>query len=171
MRAGLVLEIFIITAALAIALMVFLANYRLQDRLPQHDVAARGYALRRYWFWAVLIGAIATFFLTVPHFPYPWVSAAPNARHISVVAQQYAFTVAQTVPLNVPIVFDVTSNDVNHGFGIYAPDGSLISQVQAMPGYVNHLPLTFRRPGRYVIRCLEFCGIAHASMQGSFEVR
>jgi cytochrome c oxidase subunit II len=168
---SLILDIFLAAAGLAIALMLFLGNYRLGDLLAQHDVAARGYTLRRYWFWAMLIGAIAAFFLTVPHFPYPWVSAAPNSRHISVVAQQYSFTVAQTIPLDVPIVFDVTSDDVNHGFGIYAPDGRLISQVQAMPGYVNRLPITFHQRGHYEIRCLEFCGIAHASMRGGFDVQ
>lgn len=70
-----------------------------------------------------------------------------------------------------PIVFDVTSKDVNHGFGIYDPAGHLVAQVQAMPEYVNHLPLRLTARGHYTVRCLEYCGIAHAAMQGAFEVR
>ena len=45
--------------------------------------------------------------------------------------------------------FDVTSIDVNHGFGIYDPNGHLVGSVQAMPGYHNKLDLTLDRPGVY----------------------
>ena len=55
--------------------------------------------------------------------------------------------------------FDVTSIDVNHGFGLYDPDGHLIGSVQAMPGYHNQLDLTLDEPGVYRIRCLELCGL------------
>jgi cytochrome c oxidase subunit 2 len=166
-----ILEIFITVAALVIALMLFLANYRSRETLAQQVVATRAYTLRRYWFWLVLVGAVVTFALTVPYFPYPHAAALANFKHFSVVAQQFSFTLPETVPLNRPVVFDVTSKDVNHGFGIYGPSGGVVSQVQAMPGYVNHLALTFTVPGHYVVRCLEYCGIAHAEMQGGFEVR
>lgn len=168
---GLILQIFLVAAVLAIAVMAFLANAGASAPLPQEAVTAPGYRLRRYWFWIVFAGAIAAFVLTIPHFPYPQAAASADAKHVRVVAQQYGFIVDSVVPLGRPVVFDVTSRDVNHGFGIYAPDGALISQVQAMPEYVNHLPVTFTVPGHYTIRCLEYCGIAHAGMQGGFEVR
>lgn len=166
-----ILEIFLVVAAIAIVVMVWLGNDRPGQPLPQEVVVSRGYALRRYWFGLVTIVAVATFGLTIPHFPYPPASAAPNVEHFKVIAQQYSFSVPADVPLNRPVVFDVTSHDVNHGFGIYAPDGRMFSQVQAMPEYVNHLPLTFTVPGHYTIRCLEYCGIAHAAMQGGFDVK
>ncbi|HEU5479495.1 MAG TPA: hypothetical protein VFU90_06655 [Candidatus Tumulicola sp.] len=168
---GLILQIFLVTAVLAIGVMLFLANAGAGAPLPQEAVTARGYRLRRYWFWIVFAGAIAAFVLTIPHFPYPRAAASAGVKHVRVVAQQYGFTVDAVVPLRQPVVFDVTSKDVNHGFGIYAPDGSLVSQVQAMPEYVNHLPVTFNVPGHYTIRCLEYCGIAHAAMQAGFDVR
>lgn len=166
-----ILEIFIVVAAIAVIAMLFLANYRAREPLPQDVVVSRGYALRRYWFWLVLVVAVASFAMTIPYFPYPRAQAAANTKHFRVVAQQYSFTVPAVVPLDVPVVFDVTSKDVNHGFGIYGPSGAIVSQVQAMPGYVNHLPVKFTAAGHYVIRCLEYCGIAHASMQGGFDVR
>jgi heme/copper-type cytochrome/quinol oxidase subunit 2 len=73
-------------------------------------------------------------------------------------------------PLNRRIIFEVTSSDVTHGFGIYGPDGQLIAQTQAMPDYVNYLDVTFHQPGHYTVRCLEFCGVAHAIMQKDFTV-
>jgi cytochrome c oxidase subunit 2 len=168
---NLIFEIFIVVAALAIIAMLFLANYRSREPLAQEVVTSRGYALRRYWFWLVVAVAVATFAITVPYFPYPRASASANAKHFSVVAQQYGFVVSAIIPVNVPVIFDVTSKDVNHGFGIYGPNGAIVGQVQAMPGYVNHLPMTFTVAGHYLIRCLEYCGIAHAAMQGGFEVR
>jgi cytochrome c oxidase subunit II len=167
----LVFRIFAASSAAAIAVMVFLANYGAGKPLPQADVAARGYALRRYWFALVLVTALAAFAVSIGHFPYYAQSGTEGALHVPVVAQQYSFTIRSPLPLRRPIVFDVESRDVNHGFGIYGPGGFVVSQVQAMPGYVNHLPVEFTVPGRYTIRCLEFCGIAHAAMQGEFEVR
>lgn len=167
----LILEIFIVVAVLAVAAMLFLANYRSNEPLPQEVVTSRGYAFRRYWFWLVLVVALTAFAVTIPYFPYPRADASANAKHFSVVAQQYGFAVAPVIPLDTPVIFDVTSKDVNHGFGIYGPDGALVGQVQAMPGYVNHLPMTFTMAGHYLIRCLEYCGIAHAAMQGGFDVR
>ncbi|MEO9169719.1 MAG: cytochrome oxidase [Candidatus Baltobacteraceae bacterium] len=167
----LVLKIFLVVAAVAIGSMVLFANAGARSPISQEAVNARGYALRRYWFWAVLIGAVLAFALTIPHFPYPSAHASMTDEHITVVAEQYGFTLPPTIPRDRPIIFDVTSKDVNHGFAIYAPDGSLFSQVQAMPQYINHLPVTFTVPGHYTLRCLEYCGIAHASMQGGFDVR
>jgi cytochrome c oxidase subunit 2 len=151
--------------------MVILGNYRNREPLPQEVVTSRGYGIRRYWFWAVIAGSVAAFFLTIPSFPYLSTAAEADAIHFPVVAQQYGFTTPAVVPLNRNVIFDVSSKDVNHGFGIYAPDGAMMSQVQAMPGYVNHLRVRFTVPGHYLIRCLEYCGIAHAAMQGGFTVR
>lgn len=171
MESSTVLKIFIGVAGLAVLLITWLGNYRSHEPLPQAEVTAAGYAIRRYWFWFTLAVAIIVFAVTIPQFPYSKAAAAANARHYAVFAQQYGFTLPATVPRNTPIVFDVTSKDVNHGFGIYRPDGTVISQVQAMPGYVNHLQVTFTVPGHYTVRCLEYCGIAHAAMQGGFDVK
>ena len=167
----LIFVVFIVVAAIVLIVMLALGNYRNSDPLPQAEVTASGYRLRRYWFWGILIGAVLAFVASIPHFPYPQTQASPNARHITVTAQQYGFQVASPLPANTDLIFDVTSRDVNHGFAIYAPDGGVFSQVQAMPGYVNHLPVRFVKSGHYTIRCLEYCGIAHAAMQGGFDVR
>lgn len=164
-----VLEIFLIIAAVAIFAMVFLALYGSRDPVSQAVVSAKGYAIRRYWFAVLLAAAVAVFVYTIPHFPYA--SANTPGKHYTVVAQQYSFMLPQTLPADTPVVFDVTSRDVNHGFAIYDPNGRLVGQVQAMPDYVNHLPFAFHTRGHYTVRCLEYCGIAHAAMQGGFDVR
>ncbi|HKU66959.1 MAG TPA: hypothetical protein VJP85_04190 [Candidatus Baltobacteraceae bacterium] len=164
-----VLEVFLIVAAVAIAIMLLVALYGGKTPVGQDVVSANGYAIRRYWFVTVLAASFAVFIFTIPHFPYA--GAQTPGTHYKVVAQQYSFALPQTLPANTPIVFDVTSRDVNHGFAIYDPQGRLVGQVQAMPDYVNHLPFEFRTRGHYTVRCLEYCGIAHAAMQGGFDVR
>lgn len=164
-----ILELFLVIAAVAIALMVFLALYASGRPVAQSVVSSQGYAIRRYWFFTVLTAAIAVFIFTIPRFPYG--SAQSSGTHYRVIAQQYSFLLPAAVPADKQVVFDVTSRDVNHGFAIYDPRGRLVGQVQAMPGYINHLPFKFHLPGHYTVRCLEYCGIAHAAMQGGFEVR
>ena len=164
-----ILEVFLVVAALAIAVMVSVALYGSREPVSQAAVSSKGYAIRRYWFWTVLIVAVAAFIVSIPRFPYG--SAQSLGKHYTVIAQQYSFSLPAVLPADTPVVFDVTSRDVNHGFAIYDPDGRLVGQVQAMPDYVNHLPFRFHTRGRYTVRCLEYCGIAHAAMQGGFEVR
>lgn len=165
----LVLKIFLIVGAAAIAAMVAMALYGARNPLPQDAVFSKGYVVRRYWLTLIVIMVVAAFVATLPLFPYP--TAAMTGRHYSVVAEQYGFVMPQELPKDTPIIFDVTSRDVNHGFGIYDPRGRLIGQVQAMPDYVNHLPFTFHAAGHYTIRCMEYCGIGHDEMQEGFVVR
>jgi cytochrome c oxidase subunit II len=161
---------FLVSAAAILAIMVGIAATTTQPPEPQSAVTVTGYRLRRGWLWLLAAAAVAALALSIPVFPYGK-PATLAGQHYSVVAMQYAFELPASVPADTPIVFDVTSKDVNHGFGIYDPQDRLVAQVQAMPDYVNHLPLTLRERGRYAVRCLEFCGIAHAAMLGAFEVR
>jgi heme/copper-type cytochrome/quinol oxidase subunit 2 len=39
-----------------------------------------------------------------------------------------------------------------------------------MPGYHNELDLTLTEVGVYRIRCLELCGLNHATMENTFAV-
>lgn len=160
-----------LAATIAVLLvMAAIARTTHAATLPQSDVTPPGYALRRGWLWVLAAVALVSLGVSLPAFPYP-AARAQNVRHYAVTAMQYGFQAPPVLPVNTPIVFDVTSRDVNHGFGIYDPRGRLYAQVQAMPMYVNHLPVTFRTPGHYTIRCMEYCGIAHAAMQGAFDVR
>lgn len=166
-----ILLLFIAVAALLLLIMAFIARTTHEPALRQSDVTPPGYALRRGWLWVLAAVTLVALGISLPAFPYPQ-GRQTGAHHYRVTAMQYAFQITPPfVAAGDPIVFDVTSKDVNHGFGIYDPAGHLVAQVQAMPEYVNHLPLRLTTRGRYTIRCLEYCGIAHAAMQGAFEVR
>ena len=66
--------------------------------------------------------------------------------------------------------FDVTSVDVNHGFGLYDPHGHLIGSVQAMPGLPQQARLDADRGRRLPDLCFELCGVNHSTMQNTFTV-
>jgi cytochrome c oxidase subunit 2 len=148
---------------LAVFLWV-LGNARRQQDFP--EVQAHAYMLRGWWFRVLLLliaGALGVSFAALP---YPWIVAAAHrsALPIKVTAHQFTFSMPARLPANRLLEFEVTSSDVNHGFGIYDAEGQLLGQVQAMPDYVNRLYFTFPHPGVYTIRCLEYCGIGHDAM-------
>jgi cytochrome c oxidase subunit 2 len=139
---------------------------------PYPEVAGRAYRLRLFWFFT-LGGILAAVFLTaLPYVPYAHyrLASGPAAIHVKVTASQYSWGIDGGVASGGKIEFAVTSADVNHGFGIYDPSGHLVGQVQAMPGYTNHLILQFAGPGDYTVRCLEYCGPGHSSMYMTMRV-
>ena len=70
------------------------------------------------------------------------------------------------LPLNKPIIFKVTSNDVKHSFWI--PQMGI--KVDANPGYETEVAVTPNRVGIYDVRCAELCGLLHAYMQAQVHV-
>jgi cytochrome c oxidase subunit 2 len=93
------------------------------------------------------------------------------AQVVDVVGHQWTWDVSQThLKVGEPVEFRVTASDVNHGFAIYAPDGRIVIQTQAMPGFTNKILYTFQTPGTYRIMCLEYCGVAHHGMTAELEV-
>jgi cytochrome c oxidase subunit 2 len=161
---------FLLCAGAILIAMCLIASTTHDKAEPQSGVQPKGYRLRRGWLWALAAVAILAFGISLAGFPYGKPAEA-DGPHFKVFAYQYGFQMPSTIPVNTAVIFDVTSRDVNHGFGIYDPANHLISQVQAMPGYVNHLAVTFRTKGHYAVRCLEYCGIAHAAMQEGFDVQ
>jgi cytochrome c oxidase subunit 2 len=65
-----------------------------------------------------------------------------------------------------PVKFVARSVDVNHGFGIMkgSSDSIVLLQMQVIPKLDNVFYYTFKEPGTYFIRCLEYCGYAHPYM-------
>lgn len=163
--------IFLMLSAVTICTLVAIAFAAHGPVVEQTAIQNRGYSLRRIWFRALAVTAVLAFLLSLPAFPYGARSQLASSPHYPVTALQFAFVVPAVLPINTPIVLDVTATDVNHGVGIYDPDGRIVAQVQAMPGYTNPLPLALKKPGQYTVLCMEYCGIAHHLMRATFEVR
>jgi cytochrome c oxidase subunit II len=54
--------------------------------------------------------------------------------------------------------FNVTSDDLTYGFGLFRADNSMLFQMQVLPGYVNDIIWKFEKPGVYSIRSTEYSG-------------
>ena len=129
-----------------------------------------GYWLRKRWLALLLVVGVLAVGISLFDLPYASGGAASRTV-VKVTAGQFFWSLTpDRVPVGTPVRFDVTSVDVNHGFGLYDPHGHLIGSVQAMPGYHNELDLDLTQPGVYQIRCLEYCGLNHATMDGSLTV-
>jgi cytochrome c oxidase subunit 2 len=129
-----------------------------------------GYWLRKRWL--AFLAGLGVVWVGVSLFALPYPSGAAGGRAVVVVkGGQFFWSFSPpSVPVGSRVRFEVTSVDVNHGFGLYDPRGHLVGSVQAMPGYVNRLDLTLSEPGVYRVRCLEYCGLNHATMEANFLV-
>jgi cytochrome c oxidase subunit 2 len=70
------------------------------------------------------------------------------------------------IPLNQPVRFEVTSQDVIHGF--YLPDFRV--HQDAVPGLTSLVWLQANKLGTYDIRCTQFCGTNHYQMKAQITV-
>jgi cytochrome c oxidase subunit 2 len=104
----------------------------------------------------------------------PWphdAQANQVTRHIDVKAIQWGWELSdQKAKVGEVIEFRVTSEDVNHGFGLYNEQMQMLAQIQAMPGFTNKVRHRFTEPGKYKILCMEYCGLAHHGMVADFDV-
>jgi len=167
---------------MGIALIVFTYVYLSSKKTDQ---GMSNPLKKRFWFFlilAVMMGIFAS--VTIPKSPYFAFADKTPAKVIHVAAMQFSFFLSENaidpehpsgqgieLPVNEVVEFRVTSLDVNHGFAIYNESNRLITQTQAMPGYVNRLRYQFDEPGKYNILCLEYCGMAHQVMRSSFTVK
>jgi cytochrome c oxidase subunit II len=184
----------VFVAATLIILGVFVAVAR-SSRDSRTVDYTRVNRLRLQFFVALSVVLLLFLLLTIRRLPYPVEARTPD-RVVNAVGKQYAWSLTDSpgpgpggvaaptlatwdrdfsptvnVAAGTTVEFRVTTLDVNHGFSLYAPDGHLVSQTQAMPGYMNRLRVTFDQSGTYTVLCLEFCGMSHHRMRAVVEVR
>ncbi len=159
--------ILLITLALmAATLVVILRAVLATDGPPPSDTAPK---MRIRLLWALVGLGVLLSVASLREWPHK--SAGSDAMVVNITSGQWWWETDTTeIPLGQQVEFRVTSEDVNHGLGIYDPDMRLVVQVQAMPTYTNKVVHTFDQPGTYQNLCMEFCGIAHHDMTYEFDV-
>ena len=70
------------------------------------------------------------------------------------------------LPVNRPVVFHVTSDDVIHSFWVV----QMGIKVDANPGPGHQATVTPTGSGTFDVRCAELCGLLHADMETSVHV-
>lgn len=142
-------------------------------------VSGKGYALRAKYFKTLIAFSVIICTITFMYMPYPRFAkgrVVGDIKVYKVMASQFSFEIldedgndVEQIPAGA-IRFDVTSDDVNHGFGVYTEEGNIIGNVQMMPDYINSLYMQIDEPGMYTVWCMEYCGVAHHDMKAEFEV-
>jgi len=56
------------------------------------------------------------------------------------------------------VLFNVKSNDLTYGFGLFRQDGTLVTQMQVNPGSRNDILWTFNRNGEFDLTSTEYSG-------------
>jgi cytochrome c oxidase subunit 2 len=156
--------------ALFFAGVFLVIGVRAGSDVPDERVHRVGYWLRKRWLALLLAIGVVVVGISLLDLPFATGSGAGRTV-VKVTGGQFFWSlVPNNVPAGTRVRFDVSSIDVNHGFGLYDPHGHLIGSVQAMPGYQNKLDVTLTEAGVYRIRCLEFCGLNHSTMESSLTV-
>jgi cytochrome c oxidase subunit 2 len=123
------------------------------------------------WFMFAVVALAVLLLATLAFIPYGDNAKAEGQQEVVVESQQFAWIMTpSTIQAGVPVRFAVTTRDVNHGFAVYNDKNILLFQIQAVPEHTSHIVYTFKVPGRYQIVCLEFCGVNHHKMLGTFTV-
>jgi cytochrome c oxidase subunit 2 len=163
---------------LAYSLLVFRSRGRpTEDGIPLYPRPALQIG------WIGITSALCLFLVIWGLFAfYQETSAATTSDTlvVKVTAQQWLWTFeypqygmssagAQEIelPVNRPVIFQVTSEDVLHGFAVRA----LGVRVDANPGYTTTTPVvTPTQLGKDVVQCVELCGLYHSYMWESINV-
>jgi cytochrome c oxidase subunit 2 len=101
----------------------------------------------------------------------------PNTLQVDVTGQQWLWTFSYpgannvetrslVLPINRPVEFFVTSEDVTHGFW----PAALGVQVDANPNTVTVVQATPDKLGGFTVRCSQLCGLYHSLMYASGSV-
>jgi len=179
---------FVVLTALAVPVGMFvwvflgysLFAFRVKDRPTEDGVPLQPRPALQIG-WLSVTGGLCLFLLIwgFTAFYQETAAAAPNTLIVRVTGQQWAWTFdypqyglssqSQVIdlPVNRPVQFVVTSEDVLHGFAIRA----LGVRIDANPGEVTTAPIvTPTQVGNYTVYCVELCGLYHSYMWEAVNV-
>ena len=175
-----------LVGAIAIFLITIWLISAAKPAWSAETVTTQLYKLRGRYFLVLTVVLVIMLLVTLSSLPYRSMASAEPAYIVPVTGRLWSWEIgplqdrngdpvqaeadALVLPLGEPLEFQVTAEDVNHGFGIYTEAGQLIAQTQAMPGYPNSLVHTFTEPGTYHVLCMEYCGLAHHVMTTTITI-
>jgi cytochrome c oxidase subunit 2 len=174
----------ILAVPVALWVFVFLAYslifFRVRERPTEDAPVMKPYPNLQIGFLGIT-GALCLFLVIWGLFGFyqESVASAANPLIVKVTAQQWFWSFDYTnygisikgqtieLPVNRAVEFDVTSEDVLHGFALQA----FGMRIDANPGEVTVLPaVTPTQIGNYTVRCVELCGLYHSYMWESVKV-
>ena len=119
----------------------------------------------KIWLGVLIAVALAFNIVTLtPLIPWQewmlWSSPAPT-QTFTIQIEDYRFEFPrQTMEVKAGeyVEFVATSQDVTYGFGVFRKDGTMVFQMQVVPGHENEVLWEFNKDGVYDIRSTEYSG-------------
>lgn len=117
--------------------------------------------------WIITLAIVAVTFHVITYLKLPWVKweimsqVMTPKKEFKIRVGGYKFNFPETpmkIKVNDPIKFSVTSEDVTYGFGVFRADGTLVFQMQVVPGHINEILWIFSEEGSYTVRSTEYSG-------------
>ena len=147
------------------------------DPTPSATQRAKISRLEVVWLGAVLAVFLFINLASLKYMPTLASAHAATTRtdiqNIDLTATSWKYDMSgRQVEAGRPVRFSGRSSDTMHGFAVYHPDGRMLFTMMLMPGLTKPTSLihTFKDPGKYKVRCLEYCGIAHHAMSDELVV-
>ena len=155
-----------LTLMAALSVVFWRAARAAQGGEPGPNVNAK----RKGLIWALTLFGVLISAGSLREWPHA-VASEDDALAVHISGGQWWWEIDTVeIPINTPVNFTVTTEDVTHGMGIYNSDMRLLIQAQAIPGYDSVITYAFETPGTYQVLCMEYCGVAHHDMINEFEV-
>lgn len=90
---------------------------------------------------------------------------ADKAFNIKIANHEFIFpSEKMEIKVGETALFDVRSEDLTYGFGLFREDNSMLFQMQVVPGHKNDILWKFEKAGIFTIRSTEYSGPKGAQM-------
>lgn len=165
-----------LTAPVMVCLVWFAAKYRRGSPADRSHPPRKATWIETGWSVIPFLLALA-FYVWAARLFYVGAHPPDGAIDIAVIAKQWMWKVRHPggqgeinelhVPAGQPVKLTMTSQDVIHS--LFLPELRLKQDV--LPGRYTYLWFQAERPGRYALRCTQFCGTDHAVMGGRLIVQ
>jgi cytochrome c oxidase subunit 2 len=156
------------------AILYIAVRYRRRDEDFIPKQIGGNNALEFTWTLIPALILFSIFALTVFQMPFLRNSPAPDAAHVKVTGQQWAWSFSYAtngtkpittfgtlyIPAGKVVNLDLESKDVIHSWSVPRLSG----RMDAFPGKHNTTWIEANDPGTYYGQCTEFCGLSHAQM-------
>lgn len=158
-----------------VLLVTFAWKYRYREGQPMLDAPKHNTALELTWTFIPTLIVIVIFFYGFKGYLH-MVVPPPNSYEVDVTARMWSYSFRYPggeqsnelhIPINTPVVFVLSSDDVLHGF--YMPVFRIKKDV--VPGRYNKIWVKATMLGPYDLFCTQYCGQDHSSMRNHVVVQ
>lgn len=120
-----------------------------------------------FYGWIAFLVLAGVFLHVLTAWRLPWVhweldrSEIEPDREVAVVVGDHRFRLPGDgirIRQGEIVKFAVRSEDLTYGFGVFRADGTMVFQMQVVPGHANEIIWVFSEPGRYSVRSTEYAG-------------